>query len=149
MWLTIDDVYDVSVDGQFRRNGRVLKGSKDTLGYNQCYLYGRAKMLHRIVASRFLPAPTSEDCEIDHIDRNKSNNHASNLRWCSRSCNMLNRAHKIPTTGERYITLYILRSGDIRYVVTFKKSKKYLHHTYHKTLEEAITDRDKYLLSVN
>ena len=148
MWLPIDDIYDVSVDGQIRKYGRcVMKGSKDTLGYHQCYFYGRARMLHRMVASRFLPAPTSENCEIDHIDRNKSNNHASNLRWCSKSCNMLNRAHKVSSkTNEPHITLYTIpSSGNIRYIVRFYKDKKTVFQKHFKTLPEAIIARNNYI----
>lgn len=29
--------------------------------------------------------------EVDHIDRNKENNHPSNLRWCDRKTNRANR----------------------------------------------------------
>jgi len=149
MWLPIDSVYEVSVEGEVKKNGKIMKGGYDTLGYRQVSQYNKLKMVHRLVASRWLPAPTDENCQIDHIDRNRSNNHASNLRWCSKSINMLNRDHKVPKTGQRYITLYTFRNGDIRYVVGFKKAKEYLYHTYHKTLEEAIIDRDNYLLSLS
>lgn len=149
MWLPIDDVYSVSVDGQVKRHGRLMKGSTDSVGYRQVSQYSKLKLIHRLVASKFLPQPTSEDCEIDHIDRNKSNNHASNLRWCSKSDNMINREHKKPTTGEQYVTKYILRSGNIRYVFTYgRKNGKCLKHQYFTTLEEAITAKDAFINSL-
>jgi hypothetical protein len=37
---------------------------------------------HRLVAETFIPNPEEYEV-IDHIDRNKSNNHVSNLRWCT------------------------------------------------------------------
>lgn len=139
MWLPIDDVYSVSIDGQVKKNGRLMKGATDSIGYRQVSQHGKLKMVHRLVASRFLPAPsTNEKVEIDHIDRNKSNNHASNLRWCSKSANMLNRRHRVSSnTSEQYITEYILRSGKIRYVFCIRRCNlKY--KKYFETLEEAI-----------
>jgi len=137
----------VSVDGQIRRNGKVMKGAFDTLGYKQVCQYSKLKMVHRLVASRWLPAPTDNTCEIDHIDRNRSNNHASNLRWCSKSVNMINRVSPSPATNQPNITLYDMKYGGLRYVVRFQRNKKTVHHTYHKTLAEAIVDRDNYLLT--
>jgi len=141
-WLPIDNIYSVSVDGQVKKNGKIMKGAFDTLGYRQVSQHGRLKMVHRLVASRFLPAPTEDDCEIDHIDRDRSNNHASNLRWCSKSVNMLNRTHKIPRTGEKYIILYTLKSGGIRYVLELNKNKPNHYKAYFKTFEEAVILRN-------
>ena len=153
MWLCIDTIYDVSIDGQIRkkmRNGhtRIMKGALDTKGRRQICMNGKLHSIHRTVASRWLPAPTQEGLEIDHIDRNILNNHASNLRWCNHSDNMLNRTFKIPTTKERYITEYKLRSGNIRYVFAIKRGNKYLYQKYHLTLEEAILDRNNYLETI-
>ena len=36
--------------------------------------------LHRLVAAAFIPNPENKPC-IDHIDGNRANNHADNLRW--------------------------------------------------------------------
>lgn len=45
------------------------------------------KSVHQLVAETFIPNPENYK-EIDHIDRNKNNNHISNLRWCDRQQNM-------------------------------------------------------------
>ena len=52
---------------------------------------GKSKTLlvHRVVASAFIPNPENKP-QIDHIDCNKSNNVASNLRWCTAKENMQN-----------------------------------------------------------
>jgi hypothetical protein len=41
------------------------------------------KSIHQLVAEVFVPNPNNYE-EIDHIDRNKKNNHYKNLRWISR-----------------------------------------------------------------
>ena len=38
--------------------------------------------IHRLVAETFIPNPHNYD-SVDHKDRNKHNNHVSNLEWCS------------------------------------------------------------------
>lgn len=53
------------------------------------------KLVHRLVAEAFIPNPNNYPF-IDHIDGNPANNNAENLRWCTRSMNMLN-----PITRER------------------------------------------------
>ena len=148
MWLPIDDVYSVSIDGQIMKNGKLMKGSTDSIGYRQVSQHGKLKMVHRLVASRFLPEPaTGEKVEIDHIDRDKTNNHASNLRWCSKSTNMKNRNHKISSdTGEPYIHMYYHRYGRlISYVFQVKrKESKFKFVRYFETLEEAIDFRNNF-----
>jgi hypothetical protein len=47
--------------------------------------------VHRLVGEHFLEKPSAEKCLIDHIDRNKTNNHFSNLRWVTHQENGNNR----------------------------------------------------------
>lgn len=49
------------------------------------------RSLHQLLALTFLPNPEGHK-EIDHIDRNRANNHLSNLRWASRKMQNVNRA---------------------------------------------------------
>jgi hypothetical protein len=51
------------------------------------------KKVHRLIAQAHL-ADYSEDLEVDHIDRNKSNNEISNLRMATHTENMHNRNGK-------------------------------------------------------
>ena len=97
IWLPIDVNYSVSNDGLVMNTntGRILKPSNDGRGYHRIDIYGKHNKLHRLVASRFLPSPTEEGMIIDHIDRDRLNNCASNLRWCSHADNSKNRTRKI------------------------------------------------------
>lgn len=49
---------------------------------NGKYLRQKKENIHRLVAETFIPNPHNYD-SVDHKDRNKQNNHVSNLEWCS------------------------------------------------------------------
>ena len=95
MWLPINENYDISSEGQVwsKRYLRLLKPYLSHSYYSIRMGNSKSKKypIHQLVAKAFLPAPTEEGSVIDHIDRNKLNNNASNLRWVSRSTNSLNR----------------------------------------------------------
>lgn len=57
--------------------------------------------VHRIVAFAFHPRPTPKHI-VDHIDTNRANNRAENLRWLTRLENVLTN----PITMKRVIQIY-------------------------------------------
>jgi len=57
------------------------------INFNHCR---KEYFAHRLVASAFLERPNKEDLVVDHIDRNKLNNHYSNLRWVTQRQNKMN-----------------------------------------------------------
>jgi hypothetical protein len=107
-WRDIGDgTYQVSNDGCVRRvkTGRVLKQGPNSNGYLTVCPYADGKQntrtVHRLVAEGFVPNPDNKP-EVDHIDRNKLNNHMSNLRWVTRSENNINTAGR-SNTGFKHI----------------------------------------------
>ena len=146
MWLPYSDNYEVSEESNVRnkKTGRILKACANSSKYLCVKIHGKSKLIHRIVAERFLPAPTEEGLEVDHIDRNKTNNNASNLRWVTHQVNSQNLGmYKSNTSGHtciqktRYNTFQVqIISNQIR-----------LYRKTFKTLKEAIEARDKFTSS--
>lgn len=101
----------VQLKTHFRLNGGVLQrqslGTKvktgfDKDGYRYVHFKGKTYPEHHLVWCWHKgELPTGD---IDHIDMNRSNNHISNLRECSRSQNMLNtKAHKDSKSGVKNV----------------------------------------------
>lgn len=140
--------YEVSNMGRVRslhyNKERYLKQQICRLGYTRVRIYGSPQnwtdfTVHRLVALHFIPNPEMLT-EVDHIDRDKTNNCVSNLRWSTRSENTNNTpARKNNKLGEKNIcknrngfVVHIHRDG-------VKKGK------YFGTLAAAITWRDENL----
>lgn len=78
------------VEVSYKKKGRVLKCSRQRLGYEIVSLglgSGRKRRVHRLVAKAFIPNPKNLP-EVNHIDCDPSNNHAENLEWVTHEENM-------------------------------------------------------------
>lgn len=71
-------------------------------GYRLIALSNKREYIHRIVAKAFLPNPENKS-EVNHKDRNKTNNNVSNLEWCTPLENM---QHFLSSTSSRKILSY-------------------------------------------
>ena len=84
-----------SLNYQNKGHEKVLKLSAKDGKYVKVTLHdivGKSKTLyvHRIVAMAFLPGPTPEQTQVNHIDGNKQNNIVDNLEWVSPKQNVNN-----------------------------------------------------------
>ena len=120
--VSVDD-FDREVECVFgtdrfivRDNGAVLRKSRPgmrrrplddkwTFG-NPCrnsgYMKLSAVVVHRIVATAFYGKAPSSQHVVDHIDTNRRNNLAENLRWVTRLDNILSN----PATHKRIVSAY-------------------------------------------
>lgn len=155
MWKDISGFegrYEVSDSGEIRnvKTQKLLTLKVDRDGYQQIGLrkLGDRKkywfFVHRLVALAFIDGDPSN--QIDHIDHNKCNNCASNLRWVTLQENVLHRELKPwstnTSTNELYITKY--RNG---YMIRINR-QDYRKQIWKKDLESAITERDKCILEL-
>lgn len=97
MWLPYNEHYSVSSEGEIRsdRYNRILKPFR--IGnYDGVRLGAKTKRyVHHLVAEVFCPKIDTEGLEIDHMNRDKKDNRAENLRWTNHSDNMKNRSDYI------------------------------------------------------
>jgi hypothetical protein len=96
-WRVVENkpTYEVSDLGQVRnvRTGRILKPISNRKGYQWLMLAGNCLLVSRLVAAAFIPNPENKP-EVDHSNRDNTDNRARNLRWCTHQENMLNRVRK-------------------------------------------------------
>ena len=97
VWQALTDFendYEIEVEPPHRirrrRDGRFVSQWLANSGYVRVRLNGRNYLYHRILARHFIPNPDNLP-QVDHIDRNKTNNSIENLRWVSAGENLRNR----------------------------------------------------------
>ena len=92
IWCDIEGYpkYQISNKGRVkslkRPNARLLTAFTNNCGYERVALTnaeGQSKrvLVSRLVAIAFCEKPNEESNTVDHIDTNKTNNNAENLRW--------------------------------------------------------------------
>ena len=84
-------VWEVSNLGRVKCNGEIVEPYLSSSGY----LYIAHFIIHRAVAELFIPNPENKPC-VDHINTDRLDNRAENLRWTTakeNNNNSLSRKH--------------------------------------------------------
>lgn len=95
-------VYEVSDLGRVKLNGEIVEPKLHSSGYLACAHF----FIHRAVAELFVPNPENKPV-IDHINTDRLDNRAENLRWVTtkENCNNpLTRRHYSESKRGRVIT---------------------------------------------
>lgn len=119
-----------------KRTRKRLSPNNNGNGYYQVQFGdGKNRYVHRLVAMAFIPNPDNKP-QVDHIDGNKGNNAAENLRWVTVSENVRSAGHEercenkqCPVTAENIVTGEIInfrsRNACARYFKCDKSKIKY------------------------
>jgi len=146
--------YGVSRDGQVKNltTGLILKPQLTKTGYYQLYLCKDSKVkvfkVHRLVALAFIPNPENKPT-VDHIDRNRLNNHVDNLRWATKEEQAINtKIRKDSKLGVKCISTWKNKEAEY-YRIRITRNKKEVLHKHFNTskfsLEDVIEFRDNFL----
>lgn len=147
LWMPIvgyEGWYEVSDIGRVKRlrkihynhgNGNIverehiLTPSKDRKGYSVVILSNAGKnkkhfKVHRLVAQAFVDNPNNKP-QVDHINRDKSDNRACNLRWVTNSENQYNssRTRILPYKGDMIPLTILCNSKNIKRGTVLRRLK--------------------------
>ena len=107
-----EGIYQISSEGRVKSKQRITRNNhtikekirkpkidKDGYCCVKLWIDGISKeyFIHRLVAQAFIPNPYNKPC-IDHINTNKTDNRAENLKWCTHKENANN-----PISREKYL----------------------------------------------
>ena len=97
--------------------------------------------MHRLIAEHFIPNPENKQ-QVDHINRDRTDNRIENLRWVTQCENQQNKGiQKNNTSGIKNISFN--KNGLYVYNKMINKKKVC---KYFKTLEEAIEYKKEFEL---
>ncbi len=108
--MEMADLYEVSNFGRIRSlhhaPPKIIAGGRDKDGYPIALLYRnkarRAVGVHRLVCAAFNGPPNILHCEAAHLDGDRGNARADNLKWVSKGENHYHRRLHGTSAGERH-----------------------------------------------
>ena len=102
---TINDTFFYNNDGLYYKKNNKRAGYENPAGYRIIQISGKNHKEHRLVWLIYYGSLPNSD--LDHIDRNKSNNNINNLRLATKQQNCYNKGkQKNNSAGFRGVTFY-------------------------------------------
>ena len=101
--------YLIFSDGRVfsKKRNIFMTSNKRNDGYTKIEISGIKHYIHRLIALHYIPNPENKP-QVDHINRDRSDNRIENLRWATRKENCsnkgINKMSSKNTSGYRYIT---------------------------------------------
>lgn len=151
-WKIITDFpnYQISNFGCIKtKTGKIKKNFLDCNGYFYTMFSDKKnqkkptkKTIHRLLAEAFLPNPENKEY-VTHINCDRTDNRIENLKWITKSENVIQNYHASPISGYKNIIPW----GD-RFNVKIIRNNKRIFCKYFDTLEQAINARDAFLNSL-
>jgi len=87
--------YYITNDGKIiGKKGNYLRSYTCPKGYLKIKVNDVSRLVHRLVAETFIPNPHNLP-QVNHIDKDKTNNIVSNLEWCDSTYNNHHAKNKI------------------------------------------------------
>lgn len=128
--------------GNVKKNGQPYICGKSNSGY---YCFSDV-FLHRAVAELFVPNPDPvHKTNVDHIDGNKLNNCAWNLKWCSQKDNLNNLITR-KRMSESHIGLQVGENNPMYGKHPSEETRKKMRNA--KTLKPVICLKDDQIIKI-
>lgn len=84
--------YIVTWDGRHKKWFEPRRGNKNGYGYMKTKIQRKSRSVHLLVCETFHGQKPGVEYTVDHINRDKTDNRACNLRWATKSEQSTNRA---------------------------------------------------------
>ena len=111
--MTVGRMIQSKAGWQRYRKGRLLVKHDNGKGYFAYLIDGKHIYIHRLVAMTFIPNPENKE-QVDHIDGNKANNCVDNLRWATRSENLMNPVTHPKMSEVQHKRITLLRMAAVQ-----------------------------------
>lgn len=122
-WLPRDDNFFLSSGAAKRWNNKYANNGAfltNLNGYRSSEMFEKTFYAHRVIWA--MQTNKWPDCEIDHIDRDRTNNIWTNLRLASTSQNRANKQSK-PNSTSKYLGVCWMKK-DKKWRAQIRKNKK-------------------------
>lgn len=117
----------------YNRKGVALKQEMTRNGYLRVSLSNKLEkhkhfLVHRLVASAFIPNPNNLS-QVNHIDKNKTNNNVGNLEWCTPLDNLKHSSVIEKASVAKFTKIRCITTGQVYDSMKEVEEKFGLHHS--------------------